>query len=202
MLILASQSPTRKSLLTGAGLLFDVRPPAVDERAVEAEAVNSGADARQIALLLAEAKARAVAGAEPGAIVVAADQTLGLGYELLHKPGSAVDARDQLDRLRGKTHRLHAAVVLAVEGGIVWSHVETAELTMRDFTAAERDEVLALEGDAALTSVGGYRLEGPSIRLFEGIRGDYFSILGLPLLPLLSALRLHAPEVFLPANPV
>jgi len=196
MLILASQSPTRKALLAGAGLSFETIAPAIDERAVEAAATAAGADARQVAQLLAEAKARAVAGLRPEAVVIAADQTLALGYELLHKPQSFEAAREQIDRLRAKTHRLHAGVVVAVEGTVVWSHVETAELTMRDFSEVERDEVLNLEGEAALSSVGGYRLEGPSIRLFEAIRGDYFTILGLPLLPLLSALRQFAPEVF------
>ena len=196
MLILASQSPTRKALLAGAGLSFETITPAIDERAVEAEATAAGADARQIAQLLAEAKARAIAASRPETVIIAADQTLALGYELLHKPQSFDGAREQLDRLRAKTHRLHAGVVVAVEGAVVWSHVETAELTMRDFTEAERDEVLLLEGEAAFSSVGGYRLEGPSIRLFEAIRGDYFTILGLPLLPLLSALRQFAPEVF------
>ena len=196
MLILASQSPTRKALLAGAGLRFEVQAPQTDERAVEAEALKGGADARQVAQLLAEAKVRAIAGLQPEAVIIAADQTLALGYELLHKPQSFDAAVDQLNRLRGKTHRLHAAVTVAVDGAIAWTHVETAELTMRDFTDAERDEVLSLEGDAVLASVGGYRLEGPSIRLFEAIRGDYFTILGLPLLPLLSALRQFAPETF------
>ena len=194
MLILASQSLTRKALLAGAGLRFEVQVPQTDERAVEAEALKGGADARQIAQLLAEAKVRAIAGLRPEAVIIAADQTLALGYELLHKPQSFAAAVDQLTRLRGKTHRLHAAVTVAVEGAIAWTHVETAELTMRDFTDAERDEVLSLEGEAVLAAVGGYRLEGPSIRLFEAIRGDYFTILGLPLLPLLSALRQFAPE--------
>ena len=200
MLILASQSLTRKALLAGAGLRFEVQVPQTDERAVEAEALKGGADARQIAQLLAEAKVRAIAGLRPEAVIIAADQTLALGYELLHKPQSFAAAVDQLNRLRGKTHRLHAAVTVAVEGAIAWTHVETAELTMRDFTDAERDEVLSLEGEAVLAAVGGYRLEGPSIRLFEAIRGDYFTILGLPLLPLLSALRQFAPETLTSAT--
>ncbi|MDR3475692.1 MAG: Maf family protein [Devosia sp.] len=195
MLILASQSQARKSLLQGAGLRFAVRPPVIDERAMETEALAAGADGRQVALLLAEAKARAIAAAAPEAVVIGADQTLSLGYELLHKPGTLLEAHRQLERLRGKTHRLHAGVALAVGGEIVWAEVETAELTLRNFEPEECDEVLALEGDAVLGSVGGYRLEGPSIRLFEAVRGDYFTILGLPLLPLLAALRLYAPDV-------
>ena len=96
--------------------------------------------------------------------------------------------------MRGKTHRLHAAVALVRDGELLWSDVETAELTMREFSLDERDDVLTREGDTILSSVGGYRLEGPSIRLFETVTGDYFTILGLPLLPLLAALRAFAPE--------
>jgi septum formation protein len=194
MLILASRSETRKDLLRRAGLRFVAEPAAIDERAVETAALAAGADGRRVALALAEAKAVAVASRYPDAVVIGADQTLALGYELLHRPETREALTGQLDRLRGKTHRLHAGVALVVGGAIVWSEVDTAELTMRSFTEAERDAVLGLEGEAALASVGGYRLEGPSIRLFEAIRGDYFTILGLPLLPLLDALRLHAPE--------
>jgi septum formation protein len=196
MLILASRSQTRKTLLEGAGLPFAVEVADIDERAVETAAVEAGADARQVAVLLAEAKAAAVSARRPGDLVIGADQTLALGPELLHKPGSPEAAIVQLDRLAGKTHRLHAGIALAIDGAPVWSLVDTAELTMRAFTPAERDAVLKLEGDAILSSVGGYRLEGPSIRLFEAVRGDYFTILGLPLLPLLEALREQLPEVF------
>ena len=115
--------------------------------------------------------------------------------DLLHKPTDMADAARQLDRLRGKTHHLHSGVALARDGQVLWSTVETASLTVRNFSSAERDTVLALEGAAVLGSVGAYRLEGPSIRLFERIEGDYFTILGLPLLPLLAALRRHAPEL-------
>jgi septum formation protein len=114
---------------------------------------------------------------------------------LLHKPSSRDDAARQLDHLAGKTHRLHAAVSLVRNGELLWFDVQTAELTMRAFSPEERDLVLDLEGPAALTSVGGYRLEGPSVRLFETITGDYFTILGLPLLPLIGALRDIAPDL-------
>jgi len=194
MLILASQSPTRQRLLRDAGVRFEVRPSGLDERTLEIAAVHNGADARGVARLLAEQKALAVAGLAPDAVVIGADQTLALGDELLHKPADLGAARDQLEHLRHKTHRLHAAVCLVQNGSLLWSHLETAELTMRDFSPEEREEVLALEGPGALESVGGYRLEGPSLRLFEAITGDYFTILGLPLLPLLSALRHFAPE--------
>lgn len=198
MLILASASATRKALLDKAGLSFLVQPAMLDERALEQEALTAGGDARDIALLLARRKAESVAALHPGAIVIGADQTLALGLELLHKPESLIEAARQLDHLRGKTHRLHAAVTLVRDGQLLWSGIETAELTMRNFSQAERQEVLALEGEAILGSVGSYRLEGPSIRLFETVSGDYFTILGLPLLPLLAAMRDIAPELLQP----
>lgn len=192
MLILASESRTRKTLLAGAGLAFDARPAGVNEREIEAAALMNGATPILVAQELAEAKATAIAGD----VVIGADQVLALDGVLLHKTKDLDGARAQLDRLRGKTHELHAAVALAVRGQVVWSTVDTAELTMHEFSDAERDRVLALEGEAVLGSVGAYRIEGPSIRLFERVAGDYFTILGLPLLPLLAALRVHAPEVF------
>jgi septum formation protein len=194
MLILASASATRKALLYKAGLRFSAEVAQLDERSLEADAVAAGGDARDVALLLARRKAEAVSARHPGATVIGADQTLALGLELLHKSGSLEEARAQLDHLRGKTHRLHAAVTLVRDGALLWSDLQTAELTMRAFTEAERDDVLRLEGEAILGSVGSYRLEGPSIRLFETVSGDYFTILGLPLLPLLAALRDIAPE--------
>jgi septum formation protein len=194
MLILASASAARKTLLTQAGLVFSTMAADIDERALESVAETHGADGRDIALLLAREKAAAVARLNPGAIVIGADQTLGLGTELLHKPVNRADAALQLDRLKGKTHRLHAAVTLVQDDLLLWSDVQSAELTMRDFSDDDRDDVLSREGDAILSSVGGYRLEGPSIRLFEAISGDYFTILGLPLLPLLAALREFAPD--------
>ena len=193
MLILASQSATRKALLQQAGLAFSTASAAIDERRLEQAVLERGGDGRDVALLLAEKKAAAIAATHAGAIVIGADQTLSLGAELLHKPASRAEAAAQLDHLRGKTHRLHAAVVLVRDDELLWSGVETAELTMRDFSPAERDDVLQREGDAILASVGGYRLEGPSIRLFDTVAGDYFTILGLPLLPLLAALRAFAP---------
>lgn len=195
MLILASASPTRKTLMEKASLSFSVVPASVDERALEAQALEAGADGRDLAGILAQAKAEAVSKLHPDAYVIGADQTLSLGTELLHKPSSRDDAARQLDHLAGKTHRLHAAVSLVRNGELLWFDVQTAELTMRAFSPEERNLVLDLEGAAALTSVGGYRLEGPSVRLFETITGDYFTILGLPLLPLISALRDIAPKL-------
>ncbi|ODT71841.1 MAG: septum formation inhibitor Maf [Pelagibacterium sp. SCN 63-23] len=195
MLILASSSVTRKALLDKAGLRFDAVAAAIDERAIETAAIAAGADGRDLALLLARSKAEAISALRPGDLVIGADQTLALGLELLHKPETRAAAMAQLDHLRGNTHRLHAAVTLVQDGQLLWSDVQTAELTMRDFSPAERDLVLDLEGDAVLSSVGSYRLEGPSIRLFETVSGDYFTILGLPLLPLLAALRDIAPDL-------
>lgn len=189
MLILASESPVRRALLAGAGLAFKARPAGVNEREIESQAVASGADAPAVARRLAEAKACAIAGD----VVIGADQMLVLDGVILHKSN---DARGRLDELRGRAHLLHAGVALARAGELVWSTVATARLVMRDFADGERDEVLRLEGPAVVGSVGAYRLEGPSVRLFESIEGDYFTILGLPLLPLLGALRMHAPEVF------
>lgn len=195
MLILASKSAARNALLAGTGLRFEASPAQIDERGVEAEVLGKGGEATDVARRLAEAKALTVAGNRHGALVIGADQVLAVGGELMHKPADLADAARQLDRLRGQTHHLHSGIALAQDGVVLWSAVETAALTMREFSAGERDEVLALEGEAVLGSVGGYRLEGPSIRLFETIAGDYFTILGLPLLPLLAAMRLHAPDL-------
>lgn len=194
MLILASQSQTRKALLERAGLQFSARAAQLDERALEQGVIDAGGDGRDVALLLAQRKTAALSAQHEGAVIIGADQTLSLGPELLHKPVDRAGAMAQLDTLRGKTHRLHAGVALMRDGELLWSDVQTAELTMRSFSDVERDEVLAREGEAIFQSVGSYRLEGPSIRLFETVSGDYFTILGLPLLPLLAALREFAPE--------
>lgn len=199
MLILASASPTRQALLRQAGLAFESQTAPIDERAIEAELRAEGGQAEDVALGLAAAKARAVAAKRPEAFVIGADQVLALGDEILHKPADQKAAALQLDRLKGRDHLLHSAVALAHEGDIIWSKLVSARLTMRSFSPAERDQVLDLEGEAALKSVGGYRLEGASIRLFEKIEGDYFAILGLPLLELIAALRQHAPQTLDPA---
>ena len=190
-MILASQSPTRKALLQNAGIACEAIPARVNEREIERGNLVERAGADRVALKLAEAKALAV----PGAAVIGADQILELGGEILHKAATLEEARQRLDQLRGRTHHLHTAVALAMSGGVVWRHVEPASLTMRSYSDAERDAVLEEEGETVLGSVGAYRLEGPSVRLFERIEGDYFAILGLPLLPLLAALRQHASEV-------
>jgi septum formation protein len=194
MLILASTSPTRKALLLNAGIAFEAVASGVNERELEAANLVERGSPEKVALKLAEAKALAV----PGEAVVGADQVLELDGVILHKAGSIAEARDRLDALRGKPHRLHTAVALALAGVLVWSFVDTSILTMRSFSAAERDAVLAVEGETVLGSAGAYRIEGPSLTLFERIEGDHFAILGLPLLPLLAALRAHAPHVLEP----
>ncbi|UJQ93542.1 Maf family protein [Mariluticola halotolerans] len=193
MLILASTSSARRQLLTQAGLGFSVYPAEIDERAVTA---GIAGDEGEIARYLAGAKAEAVSRQFPRAFVIGADQTLALDGAAFHKPANLAGAQQQLSRLRGRTHQLFAGVALARAGRVIWDHLATAALTMRDFTDEERDRVLALEGEEILSSVGSYRLEGPSVQLFERIEGDYFTILGLPLLPLLAGLRQHAPDLF------
>jgi septum formation protein len=188
-LVLASQSATRAKLLKAASIAFVAADSRVDERATEAPLIAAGASPADIAMALAEAKALAVSKREPGALVIGADQTLDFGGERWTKPTTIAAAREQLARLSGHTHRLHSAVAVARRGNIAWRHNDGASLTLRSLTAAAIDAYLAEVGDAVLGSVGAYQIEGPGIRLMEKIGGDYFTILGLPLLPLLLYLR-------------
>ena len=186
-LVLASRSDIRGKILAAAGLRFEIRPSQINERAVEAKsgAANSAAVARH----LARAKADAVAASLPGRLVLGADQTLARGAKRFGKPADRAEAADQLRALRGRTHELHSALALVRDKEIVFTCVDTARLTMRDFSDRFLNDYLAMAGDAAMNSVGGYQLEGIGIHLFERVEGDYFTILGLPLLPLLSFLR-------------
>ncbi len=186
-LVLASKSEARAKILGGAGLRLEIRPAQIDERAVEAQAAAS--DAKVAARLLARAKAQNVAGALPARLVLGADQTLALGATRFSKPADRAAAREQLRALRGKTHALHSALALVRDGAVLFEHADTAQLTMRDFSDRFLDDYLDMAGVAALMSVGGYQIEGAGIHLFERIEGDYFTILGLPLLPLLDFLR-------------
>ncbi|MEN0088132.1 MAG: Maf-like protein [Pseudomonadota bacterium] len=188
-LVLASASPFRAALLKNAGLDFEALPADVDERAIEASVGRSGLDGGDLAELLAMAKAQHVSARRPGALVIGGDQTLTLDGEQLHKPADMDAARRQLFKLSGQTHRLHAALCLVKDGALVWQHTGVADLTMRTLDPGFVGRHLSSVGDAALTSVGAYQLEGPGVQLFERIDGDYFTILGLPLLPLLDALR-------------
>jgi septum formation protein len=188
-LILASGSPTRRALLENAGVAFDVVPADIDERAAEAPLISAGASPEDIALALAMAKAVTVSERRPDALVIGADQMLDLDGERLTKPPDMEAARRQLLSLSGRTHQLHSALACARGGDIVWQHVETASLGMRRLEPREVGQYLARVGPEALESVGAYQIEGPAIQLFDEIDGDYFGILGLPLLPLLKFLR-------------
>jgi septum formation protein len=186
-LVLASRSDIRGKMLAAAGLRFEIRPSAVDERTIEAQANID--DAAEIAGHLAHAKASAVAALFPGRVVLGADQTLARGTKRFTKPGSRAAAAEQLRELRGRTHELHSALSLVRDDSLLFSCVDTARLTMRDFSERYLEDYLDMLGDAGLKSVGGYQLEGIGIHLFESVEGDYFTILGLPLLPLLAYLR-------------
>lgn len=188
-LILASASRTRERLLRQAGIRFIVVAPELDERAAERPLADSGASADDIAMALAMAKAAIVSEQSGGDLVIGADQMLEFEGNRLNKPADMEAARRQLLRLRGRSHDLHTAICCARDGEIVWQHAATARLTMRNFSPEFVGRYLALAGPAALESIGAYQVEGPGIQLFDAIDGDFFAILGLPLLPLLAFLR-------------
>lgn len=188
-LLLASKSAARRALLQAARVPFEAVSVEVDERAIEAQAVRDGSDPATVALTLARAKALAGALAYPGRRVIGADQTLALGDEAFHKPADRAAARAQIGRLAGRTHSLHSAAAVACDGAVLWATVESAHLTMRPLTEAAIEAYLEAAGEAVLSSVGGYQLEGLGIHLFTGVEGDHSVILGLPLLPLLGFLR-------------
>lgn len=186
-LLLASRSAARLAMIEAAGIPVEVAAADIDERAVEASAGAS--DATQTAIMLAQAKARAVGSQRPGRIVVGADQTLALGQQRFDKPPDRAAAREQLRALAGRSHELHSAVAVVRDQRVVFSHVETARLTMRALSDRLIDTYLDAVGPQALSSVGAYQLEKIGVHLFERIEGDHFTILGLPLLALLAFLR-------------
>ena len=186
-LILASQSSARKLLLANAGLEFRALTADIDERGIQGASELS--NPREIALLLAREKAKAVCARYPGSYVIGADQTLALGNRLFNKPAGRPQALAQLRELAGNSHELNSAVAVAHDGKIVFEDVSIARMTMREMTEGELSAYLDVAGDAVTTSVGAYQLEGLGIHLFERIEGDHFTILGLPLLPLLAFLR-------------
>lgn len=188
-LILASKSPFRSALLKNAGIEFSTASAEIDERAVEAPLYETGATPEEVAQVLAEAKALDVSEKNPGAVVIGCDQTLSLGDEIFHKPADMEAARRQLLKFSGMTHQLNSAVVLVKDGETLWRHVSIARMTMRDLDPGFVGRYLGRVGEAALSSVGAYQVEGPGIQLFDRIDGDYFTIVGLPLLPLLAELR-------------
>ena len=188
-LILASKSPYRAQLLKNVGLTVESHPSNVDERTVEAPLLEADLEAADVAEILAQTKATNVSERFPDAYVIGCDQTLSLEEELLHKPADMEEARRRLLQMSGKTHKLNSAVVLVRNGEVLWSHVEIARMKMRDLDPGFIGRHLAKVGEIALTSVGAYQIEAEGLQLFEDINGDYFTIMGLPLLPLLSELR-------------
>lgn len=189
-IILASKSAARRAVLQGAGVPFETAVAGVDEDAAKIELLAKGASPKDVAEALAEQKAVRISSARPG-LVVGADQTLEFEGGLYDKVDTVAAARERLKLLRGKPHQLHSAVVVARDGVPIWRDTVSATLAMRDFSDAFLEAYLAEEGEAALGSVGCYRLEGPGAQLFARIEGDYFTILGLPLLGLLDLLRQH-----------
>jgi len=186
-LILASQSRARQALLTNAGISFEAVTAEIDERAVQQASGLSAPG--EIASLLAREKALSVSARQPGKFVIGADQTLALGERLFSKPAGRALAAAQLRALAGRSHELHSAVAVARDGKILFEAVAIAGMTMRRLGEAEIDVYLDEAGDVVSSSVGAYQLEGPGVHLFERIEGDHFTILGLPLLPLLAFLR-------------
>jgi septum formation protein len=187
--ILASGSRIRAEMLRAAGISIEIQPARVDETELKRALRSQGADVTEAAIALAELKALQVSRASPGRLVLGADQMLDCDGAWFDKPADRIAARDQLLRLRDRSHRLTSAAVLARDGARLWHHAAQAELAMRGFTEAFLEDYLDRAGDAVLGSVGAYQLEGLGAQMFRRIDGDFFVILGLPLLPVLDILR-------------
>ncbi len=190
-LLLASSSAIRLALLQNAGLSVTAHPARIDEDAIRAALQAENAKPRDIADTLAELKARKLADKNPTALVLGCDQVLACIGQIFAKPTSLADARQQLQTLRGQTHHLHSAIVLYHQAKPVWRHIASAKLTMRPFSDAFLDDYLHRTWPGIQHAVGAYLLESEGIRLFSAVEGDYFGILGLPLLPLLAYLTLR-----------
>ena len=191
-LILASGSRARREMLASAGIAFTIDPAAMDEEAIREALYDDGeltVEPADVAEILAVAKAEAVSCLNPDAYVIGGDQILAFCDSIITKPKNAAAARHQLSSFRGKMHALHSAVALAHNGETLWSTVETAEMHVRNFSDEFLDEYMNAAGESVLSSVGAYLLEGNGIQLFDRIDGDYFTVLGMPLLPLLAELR-------------
>jgi septum formation protein len=190
-LILASKSLARRTMLSAAGIPIEIVQAQIDERAIE-RTLGEKRDPDELALLLSWEKASAVSFRTPSRIVVGADQTLAMGSVRFNKPANRDEAREQLSRLRGQSHTLHSAVTLVQDGSVLFKVVDTARLRMRAFSDRFLEEYLEAAGPSVTESVGGYQLEKLGVHLFERVEGDYFTILGMPLLPLLAYLRQQA----------
>jgi septum formation protein len=188
-LVLASASASRARLLTAAGIEITIDPAMIDENQIKRDSRNNTRDAEETALLLAEAKAKAVTPRHPGALVLGADQMLDCDGDWFDKPTDMADARRQLLALNGRQHELITAAVVMRDDTVLWRAVERPVLTMRRFSEAFLERYLQAMGERVLATVGGYELEGLGAQLMARIEGDYFAILGLPLLPLLGFLR-------------
>ena len=187
-IILASGSASRKALLAGAGVLAETVKPLIDEESAKAAMRAEGVSIRDQAMALAELKALKVSSQRPG-LVIGGDQMLALGERAFDKPADLASARRHLEALSGQSHRLETAIVIAQDGAVVWKHLARPKLTMRALSEDFISSYLERTGEDVLSTVGGYKLEGLGSQLFTAIEGDYFSILGLPLLPLLDYLR-------------
>ena len=188
-LVLASGSRFRATLLSNAGISFRADPARISERDVEAPLAGSGLDGAEIAIVLALAKAEEVGLRNPGSCVIGCDQTLSLDGELLHKPANLDEARRRLLQLSGREHHLNSAICLQRDDETLWQHVETCTIRFRELDPGFVGRHISRVGDVVLSSVGAYQIEGEGVQLFDSIRGDYFSIMGLPLLQLLAKLR-------------
>jgi len=188
-IILASKSQYRAELLTNAGVAFSAESANIDEREVEAPLIEAEMGGADVAEVLAIAKAMDVSGRNPDAYVIGSDQTLSFEGELLHKPKDMAEARQRLLDLSGKSHELNSSVAIIRNGENIWTYTETSIITFRQLDPGFVGRHVAEVGDKILSSVGAYQIEGKGVQLFEKIQGDFFSIMGLPLLPLLAELR-------------
>ena len=189
-IILASGSKIRREILEGAGLDFEVIAKPVDEAAIKESMLAENSRLQDIADALAEAKAMRVSRVEPG-LVIGSDQIMVMDNQLYDKPASIDDARERLKEMRGKTHYLVGATVICENGQAVWRHLAKSKLTVRDFSDDFLDDYIEAEGESLIKSVGAYRFEGPGAQLFSSVEGNFFSILGLSLLPILDYLRIR-----------